>query len=865
MKQKVATTFQYPFRHITWFGWLFVCSLYLPSESLACGVDQIKVRGICVSDPVHERIFDLIAYGTQTNGSGIVMATPIGLGTCYRPFSLDRNPCKYYTGAAPWRFGIVSIGGRPNAVELSRSGTKLFVAYPSSFDILDLQGYSVWPNSPAPPNTVGSASEAAPSHRLPSQLYVYASGNRIHVVDDCKIDLSSNGVRVNPCSQDEVNQTYPAFDAKAAALSASGHELLVRPDGSMMVYDSSSQQTRSAGTLPSLPQEVEVIPAPKGEKPDFLVAYRDSDDHFLVIEPGTQSPIAEFSNGLSQSELRVAAQIFACLLFHGDSPDLTKLMKEFEIRTNETAVTRAKRYALGLAQLLTRPDIHETPELGTPSSVQVAAEDWRIRRVRPDPEIYAPVLELAPDEPVLPSSTKIWQIGDADRVSQSKSGAVWQSDWYDRLTPTERLGMTAVHYRTLSYSGSWLIEYWVYYPFDVGVGGHVHDEEHLFVEIDKLTGRPLSVLASAHDFFTPSNLYSSTDVYLAPGALPPTIPLSAFVERGKHAMAPDIDRDTHFTLGRDVNLYREVSQVWGIRDFASITSSHVQAFNSSMMIPRRPSDELASTQYRSYFPRQSNGFQGGTYSLVPFPEAPLFSEQRKNPCRGRGVFTTACGDYRLQSHPDARQPWKIYKPWVYPLGESRWGFVYWGSGLRGYGVVVSPFSINFGLSALIPSLALPGRLVPEFGAIPHRSVLFGLTYEAQNDNLFGWYVGTLLEQNQVPPGHVNNPEFVRRWGWRGGISVVVASYRPGTVRIQVGPVWEGTRGIRPAFEVRVLYTYQASRGRTTFGRETNKLANPGFAGKLFPGEGYPGSPIWTSFIVHTDTRPYTAPPEPGTH
>jgi hypothetical protein len=290
----MQTTFQGPTRRFKWFCWL-VYALCFPFESLGCGVDQIKVRGDCVSDPVHERIFDLIAYGTQTNGNGIVMATPIGVGTCYNPWSFSPNPCKHYTGAAPWRFGVISSSIRPNEVELSRSGTKLFVTYASSFDILDLQDYTAGSNSYAT-KKLKSSSETTPTHRLPSQFYVYRLDDRIHVMDDCKIDHGSDGTGLSQCSQSDVLQPYPLFEGDAAAVSESGRELLVRHDGSMIGYDPRTKQVLSIGMLPSPPQELEVIPAPKGETPEFLVVYRGGDSHYFVVEPGSPSPIVEFSN-----------------------------------------------------------------------------------------------------------------------------------------------------------------------------------------------------------------------------------------------------------------------------------------------------------------------------------------------------------------------------------------------------------------------------------------------------------------------------------------------------------------------------------------------------------------------------------------
>jgi hypothetical protein len=277
----MATTFQGLIRSVTWFSWLVVYSLCFIGESLGCGVDQIKVRGICVSDPVRERVFDLITYGTQTNGNEIIMATPIGLGICYNPWSLNRNPCKHYTGPAPWRFGIVGTHIRPNEVEFSRSGTKLFVTYASGFDILDLQDYTVGRNSSAPSKKLETTADAAPTHRLPGQLYAYRLDDYIHVMDDCKTDHSSEHTKLNPCSQEHVLQPYPLFEADAAAVSASGQELLVRHDGSVIVYDPKTEGTRSVGILPSPPRELEVIPAPKGDTPEFMVVYRGSNDHFL--------------------------------------------------------------------------------------------------------------------------------------------------------------------------------------------------------------------------------------------------------------------------------------------------------------------------------------------------------------------------------------------------------------------------------------------------------------------------------------------------------------------------------------------------------------------------------------------------------
>jgi len=59
----------------------------------------------------------------------------------------------------------------------------------------------------------------------------------------------------------------------------------------MTLYDPNSQHTQVLGVLPSGAEDAEVIAAPKGEAPEFLVVYRSTDNHFFVVEPGSPSPL----------------------------------------------------------------------------------------------------------------------------------------------------------------------------------------------------------------------------------------------------------------------------------------------------------------------------------------------------------------------------------------------------------------------------------------------------------------------------------------------------------------------------------------------------------------------------------------------
>jgi hypothetical protein len=853
-----------------WHPWLVGCLLIVSQESFACWPDQVRIGGRCYSDPIQERIFDLIGYGIQKNGNGVVLATPVGSTFCEKGAMFNRTHCYQ---ALPWRFSVKRIRTRPTEMMVSQSGTKLFLTYTNDLDIMDLQD-TVGANREVafqPTHELKSVSESSTTHRLPSQLYTARVDNQIHVIDDCQADRSKPPNAGSDCYQEQVLRSYPVVDAITAAVSPAGHEFMVGRRGEMLIFDPNSQQTRLLGNLPFGTEDVEIITAPKGEGPEFLVVYRSSGDHFSIIEPGSPSPLVEFSEGLSAAELRVAAQITACLLFHGESLDLTKLMTAFQARTNEPPPLRAKRYGLALAPLLTMPALHEDKSLGIPSTGDAASEKWRVRRIRPDPALYAPVLEMASGEPVLPSSTDIWD--GATLSSPLPRGAkaqeeAWRNDWYDRMTIEARREKTAVYYRTLSFGGAWLMEYWVYYPFDVGgVRGHLHDEEHLFVEVDKLGGKPLSVLASAHTDLTPSNLYSSVDPILAPDAPPPTLPVFAFVELGKHAMAPDIDRDGHFTFGRDVNLYRETSQVWGVRDFVGYTSAHMETFNNSMMMPRQAHDQLAPVEYKTYFPLAAMRFEGSTYRLLPFSElgiAATLGGARLNPCNEQQRFSRVCGERRLQDHSDASAAWKIFKPWVYPLGEMRLGYVHWTSGVQRDGAVVSLIPINYGLSALIPSLALPGRLVPEIFFA--KGAGYGFTYELQANNLFGWYAGGLWRPDTLPSANqLGGPVSERGWQWRGGVAITLPAYRPGTVHVQIGPVLKPSGGSSLGLEFRVMFDWISTRGRASFGRATDRDSKPSPWRAFFAGEPYPGNNIFLSFLRGQNVRPYSATPEPGSN
>jgi hypothetical protein len=197
--------------------------------------------------------------------------------------------------------------------------------------------------------------------------------------------------------------------------------------------------------------------------------------------------------------------------------------------------------------------------------------DWRFFRTAPDEELYAPVLEFAKLETVFPSEFGMLEAMAAGAAAARGRQPVVERlyDRYLRLDSGARQQQCTLYYRTHSANGSWTIEYWLCYPFDVGgLVSHPHDPEHIFVEVDKLGGAPRRMIGAGHGYFAGNNVYIAD----RSGARALGLPLLAIVELGKHASAPDVDRDGTFTPGIDENQYRERAKIWGVRDVIHVNN-----------------------------------------------------------------------------------------------------------------------------------------------------------------------------------------------------------------------------------------------------------------------------------------------------
>ena len=143
-----------------------------------------------------------------------------------------------------------------------------------------------------------------------------------------------------------------------------------------------------------------------------------------------------------------------------------------------------------------------------------------------------------------------------------------------------------------------VVEYWCYYVYNSFTvrGGwlpyrvhdnHPHDLERLYLVLTPTAAvsaddgvdderwarsafRISSVIANAHDGSIPPNEYDARD---DESLLPP---LTILVERGSHAMAPDLNHDGQFTPGVDSTAILKLQ--WGIRDRGSTWGPYRASF-----------------------------------------------------------------------------------------------------------------------------------------------------------------------------------------------------------------------------------------------------------------------------------------------
>ena len=207
---------------------------------------------------------------------------------------------------------------------------------------------------------------------------------------------------------------------------------------------------------------------------------------------------------------------------------------------------------------------------------------------------YAPTLVFHPQEKYFPTNPRPAETADGTL-------AAWSSrvEEYRALTTEEKLRRASLAYRVFTRVEAGhletVIEYWCYYAYNAFTvrGGwfpyrvrddHPHDLERLYLVLRPVPSRPdgddeqwardgfriVRVVANAHDGSIAPNQYREKSGEQV------AAPVAVMIERGSHAMAPDINGDGRFTPGVDSD--SALKAQWGIRDTGSTWRWYLQSF-----------------------------------------------------------------------------------------------------------------------------------------------------------------------------------------------------------------------------------------------------------------------------------------------
>jgi hypothetical protein len=663
---------------------------------------------------------------------------------------------------------------------LSAGGTKALVVFSDGTPgVFDLTRRIAGTNAGDPPT---------PQHRLPKQLFPYAADGKVCLLDDLG-------------HFDESKCT----GATAAVVHEDGRTLYVLGDGRLVV-------TAPNGGKEELPYRL-----PAGSNWQLLAGHTGDQRDFLVLVTGPMTNTNEKQE--APTTAIVDPRDPAVSIARYADPLVAALRAQLEFGDHTSVRTDPRdTFSLSdatLSNLVKRLEQHSGRTELT----------WSFYRVRPDERLYAPVLELAPGEPDTPSDVGIWR-----QIHPLAHGSTRQAyeEAYASLGK-ERWSRCTAYTRTLSYAGTWLIEYWYYYPFDEGrPHAHIHDSEHMFIEVDKLGGTVRNVFASDHDSLVPNNLYSA----LVKDAPPVTLPLYATVELGKHAMAPDLDHDGRFTRGVDDNLHRESYAVWGLRDLGKKFGDMMEPYRAGMSVPRSEEDRFALSDAADLFPDFDTSIGHQVCHLEPLPD--------DLPCKHCAVATPEAAMTHLVDHPDAQVPENIYKPYVLPWREVRFGVgIYDWSGGRGQLSVALVGDFRHMTGGLLP---VPVRMALEYSWSPLRqdvpvhlggydqyayskSTMYpGLRLERLVTNTQGFYFAFTPEWAHISTAVINGVISPAALHWQyGGVSyhagyvLELPSAHKGNFTNHIGVVIRSTPTYPVLFEWRVSFGFFRQRGQHDFG------------------------------------------------
>lgn len=244
-----------------------------------------------------------------------------------------------------------------------------------------------------------------------------------------------------------------------------------------------------------------------------------------------------------------------------------------------------------------------------------------------------PILWFSPDEPLLKHVKEPADIDNpmAFPFEEPADGPVV----YYRVRTIIRKGSEVVFHRDPQDLGQSTVEldkitameldYFFYYPYEEGLGGHVHDVESVEMKLAVFRQPDCTecrygiaiarVNAKAHGILWYDNTLD-VDEYTR-------FPMVILVEEGKHASCTDKNGDGYFTPGYDVN--QRVNDAWGVRDVMRTGTLFSGGFQSWFAKVRVPGDRVfpplpADSRAREEYTEDGEYASGyAKYSVRPFP------------------------------------------------------------------------------------------------------------------------------------------------------------------------------------------------------------------------------------------------------
>jgi len=274
------------------------------------------------------------------------------------------------------------------------------------------------------------------------------------------------------------------------------------------------------------------------------------------------------------------------------------------------------------------------------------------------------------------------------------------------------------------------LKYIAYFPFEAGVGEHLHDVEP--TEFRVLVGAANGPLAREFNIYCDEEVYVILVVRVTGEAhgnrwyynvldvdAETFLPIHVLVEEGKHGTATDRNADGYFTPGYDVSI--RPNDAWGVRDTIRGGTLFTGKFEAWMAKVRRPEHRILpplpadSTLRQHLLDDGADPDVNAVYELRPFPSSELAVDDE--------LLRHKMHEKEVPGWPAVERPDTLLAPVEQFFAE--------GLKLRPYSVSMR-YDGDTGISVAFPFFFVKNLNEPLSGGyIVHRVY-------AQGDNLHNW-------------------------------------------------------------------------------------------------------------------------------